>query len=198
VSRLLLWRHGLTTWNAEGRIQGQLDSPLAEEGVVQAEKAAALLASTRPVSIVSSDLSRARCTADALAARTGLPVALDPRLRERHWGQWQGRTHDQLAVEDPERYVAWNGGALVDVPGAEDYEAVGARVAATLRELVSTSDGGPVVVVSHGGALKHGLIAFLGLPGEAAQVVRGLGNCRWADVRARGTGWSLHSYNVGV
>jgi probable phosphoglycerate mutase len=195
VSRLLLWRHGLTAWNAEGRIQGQLDSPLAEDGVRQAEKAAELLAALRPSIIVSSDLSRARLTAEELAVRTGLPVSVDRRLRERHWGQWQGATHAELAESDPERYAAWQDGGRIDVPGAETDADVGIRVAAALAEHAPA--GGVAVVVSHGGALKHGLAALIGVPG-LGPVLRGLGNCRWSEVQRRGDGWVLNAHNVGA
>ena len=195
MSRLLLWRHGLTAWNAEGRIQGQLDPPLAEEGVRQAEKAAEFLAALAPRLIVSSDLSRARLTAAELAARTGLPVALDERLRERHWGEWQGATHAELAVSDPERYAAWRDGGPVDVPGAESNAEVGVRVAAALIE--HAPEDGVAVVVSHGGALKHGLARLISVP-ALGPVLRGLDNCRWSEVQRRGEGWVLGAHNVGA
>jgi probable phosphoglycerate mutase len=194
VSRILLWRHGLTGFNAEGRIQGQYDAPLADEGVQQAEKAAELLAALAPERIVSSDLSRARRTAEVLGARTGLTVETDPRLRERHWGDWQGRTHDELATDDPERYDAWRTGRAFAVPGAETTAEVGARTAAALADVAGS---GLVVVVSHGGALRYGLEEFLVAPGLAG-VLRGLENCRWADLRPRGDRWVLHAYNVGA
>jgi probable phosphoglycerate mutase len=195
VSRLLLWRHGLTEWNAAGRIQGQLDAPLAEDGLRQAEKAAAVLAGFSPTSIVASDLSRARRTAEELAARTGLSVSIDAGLRERHWGDWQGSTHAELSVQDAERYVAWRDGGRIEVPGAETNAAVGVRAAAALRAAASTGD--TVVVVSHGGAIRYGLGELLGAP-DLPRVLRTLENCRWADVRARGDRWVLHAYNVGA
>jgi probable phosphoglycerate mutase len=195
VTRLLLWRHGLTEWNAAGRIQGQLDAPLAEEGIRQAEKAASVLAGLEPTAIVSSDLSRARRTAEELAARTGLTVSTDVALRERHWGDWQGSTHAELQVDDPERYAAWRDGGRIEVPCAESNSAVGARAAAAIRAAASTGD--TVVVVSHGGAIRYGLGELLGAP-DLPRVLRTLENCRWADVRARGDRWVLHAYNVGA
>ncbi|HEV7824710.1 MAG TPA: histidine phosphatase family protein [Mycobacteriales bacterium] len=195
MTRLLLWRHGLTEWNAAGRIQGQLDAPLAEEGIRQAEKAASVLAGLEPTAIVSSDLSRARRTAEELAARTGLTVSTDVALRERHWGDWQGSTHAELQVDDPERYAAWRDGGRIEVPCAESNSAVGARAAAAIRAAASTGD--TVVVVSHGGAIRYGLGELLGAP-DLPRVLRTLENCRWADVRARGDRWVLHAYNVGA
>jgi probable phosphoglycerate mutase len=197
VTRLLLWRHGLTGFNAEGRIQGQYDAPLADEGVRQAEKAAELLAALAPSRIVSSDLSRAWRTAEVLGARTGLTVEPDPRLRERHWGEWQGRTHAELAADDAERYAAWRNGRQFAVPGAETTAEVGVRTAAALLDAADVAGAGLVVLVSHGGAIRYGLEEFLAAPGLAG-VLRGLSNCRWADVRPRGDRWVLHAYNVGA
>jgi broad specificity phosphatase PhoE len=194
VTRIILWRHGLTGYNAEGRIQGQFDAPLADEGLRQAEKAAELLAALAPERIVSSDLSRARRTAEVLGARTGLTVECDARLRERHWGEWQGRTHVELAAHDAERYTAWRNGRHVAVPGSETTAEVGVRTAAALRDVSGT---GLVVVVSHGGAIRYGLEEFLGAPG-LSRVLRGLENCHWADVRPREERWVLHAYNVGA
>ena len=82
MRRLVIWRHGRTTWNAEHRFQGQSDVPLDAVGVEQARRAAVELAALKPSVIVSSDLQRARDTAAALAAVTGLEVNLDRRLRE--------------------------------------------------------------------------------------------------------------------
>ncbi|MGB3014153.1 MAG: histidine phosphatase family protein, partial [Candidatus Nanopelagicales bacterium] len=89
--RLVLWRHGRTAWNLEHRFQGQTDVALDEVGVRQARAAAGLLMALRPQLIVSSDLSRARDTAQALADRTSLTVQTDPRLRETNGGRWEGR-----------------------------------------------------------------------------------------------------------
>jgi probable phosphoglycerate mutase len=199
VGRLLLWRHGLTAWNAEGRIQGQTDAELADEGVRQAEKAAELLAALGPAAIVSSDLSRARDTAEVLATRTGLPLRTDVRLRERHWGDWQGHTHAELAVSDPALYAAWRDGERIEVPGAESNETVGARTAAGIRAAAaSVGADDVVVVVSHGGAIRHSLGELLGAPPGFARHIGTLDNCRWADLRPRRDSWVLHAYNVGA
>ena len=88
--RLVIVRHGETWDNAAGVWQGQLDSPLSDRGRAQATAMAPLVAALAPQRIVSSDLSRARDTAAAISSATGIPVALDPRLREIHAGQWQG------------------------------------------------------------------------------------------------------------
>jgi probable phosphoglycerate mutase len=89
MTRLIIWRHGNTDWNAANRVQGQTDVPLNDLGREQALAAAPLLAALRPDAIVASDLSRAADTAAALAAPTGLPVRSDQRLRS-GTGCWQG------------------------------------------------------------------------------------------------------------
>ena len=86
--RIIFWRHGRTEWNAERRFQGQTDVPLDDLGRKQAAHAAQLLSGLEPDGIVSSDLSRARETAEALAVLTGLSVVTDERLRETYAGQW--------------------------------------------------------------------------------------------------------------
>jgi len=196
---LVLWRHGVSTWNVERRIQGQLDPPLADEGLRQAEKAAEALACLQPAVLATSDLVRARLTAQALAVRTGLSVQVDPRLRERHWGSWQGRTHADLAVEDAERYAAWRAGRRIEVPGREPVESVQARaVAAVLAVVTSAPAGSTVVVTSHGGTIGYAIAGLIGLGVDFARAVRGLDNARWAELRPHHDRWRLRAYNVGA
>ena len=90
AAQLIVLRHGRTAWNATGRFQGQADIELDERGLAQAERAAEVLAELAPVAIHSSDLSRARQTAAPLAARCGLEVQTDQRLREINVGTWEG------------------------------------------------------------------------------------------------------------
>src|SRR5690349_5518570 len=104
--RLLIWRHGQTDHNVSGIWQGQLDTALSDTGREQAQAAAAVLATYEPVAIVSSDLSRAAETAEALASRLGLTVRHDERLREIHAGEWQGMTAGDVADQFPEQQAA--------------------------------------------------------------------------------------------
>jgi len=191
--RLLLWRHGRTAWNAEGRIQGQADVPLDAVGVRQAAEAAPLLAAERPDAILSSDLSRARATADALAAVTGLPVQVDSRLRESAFGDWQGRTGEEIAARWPEAYSRWRSGEPIGLPGVETPEEVADRVVAAL----DSTGAGTTVVVTHGGAARRGLLALLDWPERSLVGLGPLGNCRWCELRTSTRGWRLYSYNAG-
>ena len=175
MKRLLLVRHGESHWNVEGRIQGQLCSGLSDRGRAQAEALAtaytdelrALLdADPRAVRVVTSDLRRARQTAAPLAAALGLEATPDARLRERAFGSWEGRSHAELAVEEPQRWERWTAGAdVMREIGAETAAELAARVApALLAWHDAVPAGGCCVVISHGGSIWHGLHRLLSLP----------------------------------
>src|SRR5690242_596043 len=91
-SRLLLVRHGESTWNADGRIQGQLDPPLSERGVAQAREVAERFAGHRLAGLYSSDLARTWQTAVAIGAVVGIDPVPEPGLREIALGEWEGKT----------------------------------------------------------------------------------------------------------
>lgn len=101
-TRLLLLRHGETAWNAETRIQGQLDIALNERGLWQAERLAQALAGEDLAAVYSSDLLRAHATAAALARHHGLPVLADAALRERGFGRFEGLTYAEIEARFPE------------------------------------------------------------------------------------------------
>ncbi len=175
MRQLLLVRHGESRWNAEGRIQGQACAGLSSRGHAQARALAdsvgSALARRRTddpagVRLVTSDLQRAAETAVPLARILGLEPVHDRRLRERSFGSWEGRSHTELAADEPERYRRWTTG--VDVMGeigAETATELGDRVAPALAELLTaTPRGGVTVAVSHGGSIWHGLHRSLHLP----------------------------------
>jgi probable phosphoglycerate mutase len=181
-TRLLLVRHGESTWNADGRWQGQADPPLSELGEQQAADAAVHVV---PVDAVwSSDLARARRTAEIIAGARGVDVRVDPRLRERDAGEWQGHTRADIQelwpgyLESDRRPVGYE-------PDAELL----VRVLSAIDEIGAAHDGGAVLVIVHGGVVRtlerhfgenlHGLLPNLG--------------GRWLE-RAGGAaadGWSL-------
>lgn len=173
IGRLVLVRHGVTDWNREGRFQGHLDPPLSADGLAEAALVAERLAASgglRPSRIVSSPLARARQTADAIAAALDgeAAVELDARLMELGQGEWEGRTHAELAVEDAARYAAWRAAHDDGVPpGAEPVEIALARIVAAFREHVARSDrdrAWPLCMVSHGGALRLAAHDLLEVP----------------------------------
>ncbi|WP_334154931.1 histidine phosphatase family protein [Tepidimonas sp.] len=154
VTRILAIRHGETAWNRDARIQGQIDIPLNDTGHWQAERTAAALADEPIDALYSSDLSRARQTAEALARQRGLTVQMHPGLRERHFGAFQGRTWADLEQEHPDVVHAWKK-RVPDFapPGGESLLALRARVEATFAELAARHPGQAIAVVSHGGVL---------------------------------------------
>jgi broad specificity phosphatase PhoE len=198
VTTLLLWRHGQTGWNVENRFQGQTDSALDETGREQAVVAAQRLAARRPDVIVASDLQRAVHTAQPLARLTGLTVRTDPRLRERHFGQWQGHTRADIEERWPGTFARWRAGESVDEAGIEGQHDVVKRMGAALSDAASGAPGRTIVVVGHGGSLRCGLVAMLDLPELIFRKIGSLGNCHWSELRwSAERDWQLHSHNVG-
>ncbi|MCU0765629.1 MAG: histidine phosphatase family protein [Burkholderiaceae bacterium] len=154
VTTLLLIRHGETAWNAEHRIQGRLDVPLSTTGMWQAGRLAERLAGEPLDAVVSSDLARAWMTAVPLAEAHGLGVVAEPRLRERVFGIFEGRTLDEIAARHPEEFAAWRA-RDVDwrMPGGESGAELIARVLEAVREIAEAHVGSTVAVVTHGGVL---------------------------------------------
>jgi broad specificity phosphatase PhoE len=195
VSRLIVWRHGNTDWNAAHRVQGQTDVPLNELGQQQAVEAAELLVKFRPDTIVASDLRRAADTAAALAALTGLAVEHDKRLRERSFGEWQGLTMAEVAETRPEEHARWQAGADTIGGGVETLDDLGNRVSEAFQAAsAKAAPGGTVVVATHGAAARQ-----LGWPREQLRTLRALQNCHWVELtHDAARGWQLAAYNVGV
>ena len=177
---LVLLRHGRTAWNHALRVQGQLDVELDDVGREQALGAARVLAEVAPSVLWSSDLVRARVTADALAEATGLAPSYDARLREFHLGERQGLTHAEYAELDPAGFAQFRTGRYDAAPGAESVPAVRARMVAVLGELLDALGPGETgVAVSHGAAVRVATGAMLGWPEEQFHTLRGLDNCGW-------------------
>ena len=149
--RLLLVRHGESTWNALSRWQGQADPPLSPFGERQAEDAAARLAELATITAVwASDLDRARRTAELIAGYLGIPrVREEPRLRERDVGSWSGLTRTEIEERWP--------GYLASRRSPPDFERDAELLARTrggLAAAVDGSDPGDVLVVTHGGVIR--------------------------------------------
>lgn len=196
--RVVFWRHGRTTWNAETRFQGTTDVPLDEVGVLQAERAARDLATLEPDLLVSSDLERARVTAEALASVVGLPVTTDEALRETYAGTWQGLLREEIVARDGDAFVRWLAGEDVRPGGGESRVEVAQRVAdAVLRHAQALPPGGTLVVTTHGGAARAGIGRLLGLPVEHWTVLGGLTNCAWSVLEELPDGrWRLLEHNA--
>ena len=165
----LLVRHGETEWNAERRIQGHRDIGLSSMGYRQAQLLASRLAKAQLEAIYSSDLSRAKETADIIAAGGDVNVLVRPDLRERDYGQWQGLTQDEVRARDPEDYARWwAGDHQFRPPGGESVSDVVTRVSRLAADLRETHPGeGTILLAAHGGSLLCLLVAVLDLPVEA-------------------------------
>ena len=157
---VLLARHGETNDNIEPiRFQGFRDTPLNETGRRQAAELAERMAPVGIASLWSSDLSRARETAEIVGARIGLEPRLDPRLREANRGEWEGRLFIDVEREDPEGYAAWRrAGESFRFPGGESLRDQLDRVSAAVDDV--RRDGElPALVVCHGGSIRVMLCA---------------------------------------
>lgn len=156
MGRLLLLRHGESTWNASGRWQGWHDAPLSEAGEAQAAEAGRVLVSlgVTPDLVASSDLSRARRTAEIIADQVGYvgELVVEPGLREQDLGEWSGLTRDEIEARWPGELAARSAGFLVPVPGGETGGHFVARSLSALRRIAAFG-AGTAVVVAHGGTV---------------------------------------------
>lgn len=199
--RLLLWRHGRTAWNDQGRFQGHADVALDEIGRRQASFVGPAIAALRPELVVSSDLVRCRQTAAGIGAPAHVPMRVDARLREIDLGAWSGLTGAEAAVRFPEENSAWRRGEDVRRGGGEIYEEVAERAFAVLTEIMvegtPADPSGLVVFVLHGGTARALIGRALGVPPANWWVFGPLRNCRWSMLRQEHGGFRLLEHNSG-
>ena len=178
---VLLARHGETGDNRPPlRFQGWRDTPLNDTGRRQAAELAERVAAEPPTVLWSSDLSRARETAEIVGRRLGLPIRLDARLREANRGDWEGRLFDDVAREEPERFAAWmRAGREWRFPGGESLLEQQQRVLACVGEMRGQAEPRSLAVC-HGGSIRvvlcvtdpRGLEAFHAFQVPNVSVVR--------------------------
>ena len=200
--RVLFVRHGVTDWNREGRFQGHQDPPLSADGLDEARLVASRLAASlqdRPERIVTSPLLRSRQTAEAIAVALGgddVAVESDRRLMELGQGEWEGRTHGELEVNDAVRYAAWRRSSpRRPPPGGESLEAASERVGAVLDEILGDDDRAwPLCVVAHGGSLRIAARRLLRIGLHTAWHVE-LYNASLSVLDWDRDGWRLVSWN---
>ncbi len=201
IRQAIVWRHGRTPWNNANRFQGHIDIPLDEVGVAQAAAAAQIICPHDPALIVTSDLSRAAQTAQALTSATGVEAESDTRLREAHAGNWQGMTHAEIQVADADLLRRWR--SMVDVrPGTtgENRTEVGERVGGAIAEhMVRVAPGEVAVFVTHGGAARAAVGHLLRIPPAHWHHLAVMRNCGWAVLEVDDAGeWRLQSYNLAA
>lgn len=159
-------RHGESSFNAEGRVQGQLDVPLSEHGRRQSEAVARALAVEPVDAVYTSPLRRARETAEMVGAKLGLPVQADPRLVEIHAGVFQGLRWPEITERYPEAAARWKAGDPdFVVPEGESRRSLMTRGHAAF-EAIRAGDQHRVLVVAHGGLIAAAFKALLGIPAE--------------------------------
>lgn len=169
-------RHGETEWNRMGRFQGRTDIPLSDEGLRQAGYAAKALASVKLDSVWSSDLSRARETAEKIAVFHGLEVKEKPDITELSHGAWEGKRADEIESLWPGMLDMWHKKPdSVTMPGGENLEMVRLRAVKGLSSIMD-SGGENIVLVSHDALLKVLLCHILGCPLSCFWKFQ-LGNC---------------------
>lgn len=162
TTQLFLVRHGETAWNAEARLQGQLDVPLSALGRQQAELLRARLEEERLDAACSSDLER--CWETAVIALRGRDIHPTPDigLREIDFGDWQGLTFADVEQRRPDDFRLWRDDPVDAAPhGGESRRQLQSRIAATLTAIVARYEGQRVLVVTHGGALRAALCWLL-------------------------------------
>lgn len=184
MSRLLLIRHAQSSWNSKGLWQGWADPPLTRSGRREAWRAGAWLADAglAPSAVVSSDLRRARRTAEILAKTLRVPrPGVDHRLRERDVGEWQGRTRDEIDSRWPGMIEEFRVGAVDHPPGGEDSGTLLDRVRASLADAAARDGTGDLLVVTHAGVIR-GLERSLGVDDGSIPHLCG----RWFEIGAGG------------
>lgn len=152
--RIIAVRHGETPWNVDGRIQGHLDIGLNHRGLWQARQLAKALREEPLAAIYSSDLQRALQTAATIAEAAQLAVTPEPRLRERSFGQYEGRTFGEVEREAPEHALRWRKREPGYAPaGGESLISLRERIAATVGEIAARHTGELIALVAHGGVM---------------------------------------------
>jgi phosphoserine phosphatase len=153
VTTIFLARHGESDWNVEQRFQGHTDRPLTERGREQARALADLVAAEEIDAVYTSPLSRARETAEIVAARAGVePVEL-PELREVNTGSWSGLSRAEVEARFPAGFAHWRSGGSGWEDG-ESYDEMAERVIGALQKIAEDHPGGRVLVISHGGPIR--------------------------------------------
>jgi broad specificity phosphatase PhoE len=162
MTTLLLARHGESDWNRSKRWQGFADRPLTDLGRQQAQELADRLDDTELDAVYSSDLQRARETAEAVARRRGLEVKTTADLREVDVGSWSGLTRAEAEARFPEAYARWLQGGEGWEDG-ESYDQLRDRVVRAIWHIAAGHEGGRVLVVAHGGTIRAVHAAALGV-----------------------------------
>jgi broad specificity phosphatase PhoE len=196
VERLVyIVRHGVTDWNASGRIQGHLDPPLNAVGRAQAYLVGQRLATLGATALYSSDLQRAYETARTIGQAMGLRVVQKTGLREMHFGRWQGLTSQQIREYDPAGYAARRADPYhVAPPGGESWWQFYNRAVQALQEILLATEATRLIVVTHSGVCSVLGLRALGL-GYTGKRTFGNNNCALHTIAIAGEQWRVVALN---
>jgi 2,3-bisphosphoglycerate-dependent phosphoglycerate mutase len=197
MTHLILIRHGETLWNQQRRMQGHSDSPLSETGVRQARQLALRLKQLEFSTLYSSDSGRAHHTARSVAEVTGHDIVLEPRLRERHFGVFEGLTGTEISRQYPEAYARFKArDQAYVIPGGESALQFRARVSSCLHEIAGRHARELVVVITHGLVLDVVYRAALGIPPELPRIHE-LVNAGINRLRYENGAWHVEAWGDG-
>jgi probable phosphoglycerate mutase len=193
-TRLIIVRHGETTWNLDSRYQGHADSALTETGLAQARLLAERFARERFSTLYSSDLGRANQTAQLIAAHTGCELHLDPRLRERSLGVMQGLRRIEFQERMPDHYARFASGDWDYAPpdGESTRLSVG-RFVAAVTDLATRHSGQTIGVITHGGVLGSFLRVVIGIDSEQPRRFKRF-NGSWNVFSFEAGSWVLNTW----
>lgn len=195
MTRILLARHGETDWNRDGRWQGHTDRPLNDAGHGQARALGTRLAGMGIDLLYSSDLARARQTAEEAERATGLEAIVDRDLREVDVGQWAGCTRQQARERDPAWYREWADGAVAGYRGGETYLELHRRSVRAFQHILEAADGRTAVVVCHGGNIRAIVSEVVGLGADQRWRVAAVANCSLTAIERRSGRVTLVTFN---
>ena len=168
MTRLLLVRHGETLLNEQGRFQGHGDARLSERGRRQAAALARVLQHEEIDAAYSSDLSRARQTAEIITAGRMSRMVSVPALREIAFGDWEGLTYAEIQQKDSDNLRRWERDPAANPPpGGEGLEAIDQRVGSFLNRMRDRHPGATVLIATHGGPIRLIACRALGVPAVA-------------------------------
>lgn len=197
MALITLVRHGQTIWHREDRYVGSSDVALTPRGRSQAASLAHWATTVELTSILSSDLSRARVTAEECTAATGLSLTVDPRLRELHLGQIEGLTRAEMRDRFPDEHRAFKSDPVTHhFPGGENPVLAADRFTAALTDATAADPLGHILIIAHSTAIRLALCRLLEIPLRSyRRSFPSLGNCTLTTIRNKHGRAGLLQYN---
>jgi broad specificity phosphatase PhoE/ribonuclease HI len=168
ATKVLVVRHGETTWGADGRFAGREDVPLTSRGRRQATSVGDRVKPLRPSIVLTSPLQRCHLTATAIGSASGAPVVVHESLVDGLLGDWTGFRPAEIEQRWPDEFARWRSDPAAPPPGGESFDDIRSRVAPLLTQLVDSYRGHTVVLVTHAATTKMILTSALQVPSDAA------------------------------